>query len=227
VIMPLHATAAALDSAYRGFTAVVAPLRDADLSLPSGCRGWTIADLTVHLTQDAQRALVTLATPADGPPDVDFITYWHNFPGDDPSAGSSHAEWVRRVAAAFDRPTGVVDVWTELSEAAVRAATVADPDARVSTQGHVLTVADFLATLVTEAVIHHLDAVVSLPGAPDPGPEATAIARSTVDALFGPGGLPPTWSAGEALRKAAGRIPLTAGDRESLGADADRLPVLG
>jgi uncharacterized protein (TIGR03083 family) len=219
--------AAALASAYRGFTAVVAPLRDAELLLPSGCRGWTIADLTVHLTQDAQRALVTLATPAAGSPDVDFVTYWRDFPGDDPSVGSGHARWVRRVAAAFDRPTDVVDVWTELSEAAVRAATVADPDAPVSTQGHVLTVADFLATLVTEAVIHHLDAVVSLTEAPAPGPDATAIARSTVDGLFGPGGLPPTWSAGEALRKATGRTPLTAADRESLGAGAGRLPVLG
>lgn len=227
MIMPLHATAAALDSAYRGFTAVVAPLREADLSLPSGCRGWTITDLTVHLTQDAQRALVTLATPADGPADVDFVTYWRDFPGDDPSAESDHAQWVRRVAAAFDRPTGVVDVWTELSEAAVRAATAADPDARVSTQGHVLTVADFLATLVTEAVIHHLDAVASLPGAPEPAPDATAIARSTVDGLFGPPGLPPAWSAGEALRKATGRTPLTAADRASLGAGTDRLPVLG
>ncbi len=219
--------AAALDSAYRGFTAVVAPLRDAELSLPSGCRGWTIADLTVHLTQDAQRALVTLARPATGPPDVDFVTYWRDFPGDDPSAGSNHAQWVRRVAAAFERPTGVVDVWTELSEAAVRAATVADPDAQVSTQGHVLTLADFLATLVTEAVIHHLDAMVSLPEAPEPGPEATAVALSTVDQLFGPPGLPPTWFAGEALRKATGRTPLTAADRESLGAGASRLPVLG
>jgi uncharacterized protein (TIGR03083 family) len=227
VIMPPHAMAAALDSAYRGFTAVVAPLRDAELSLPSGCRGWTIADLTVHLTQDAQRALVTLATPAAGSPDVDFVTYWRDFPGDDPSVGSGHARWVRRVAAAFDRPTDVVDVWTGLSEAAVRAATVADPDAPVSTQGHVLTVADLLATLVTEAVIHHLDAVVSLPEAPEPGPDTTAIAKSTVDHLFGPPGLPSTWSAAEALRKATGRSPLTAADRESLGAGADRLPVLG
>src|SRR3954453_18900404 len=84
------------------------------------------------------------------------------------------------------RPAGVVRHWTDLAGAAVRAATAADPAACVSTQGHVLTVADFLATLVAEAVIHHLDAVVSLPDAPEPKPEATAIATSTVEGLFGP-----------------------------------------
>lgn len=225
--MQPSAPAAALASAYAGFSDVVRPLSDLDLLLPSGCRGWSIADLTVHLSQDSQRALVTLATPADGPPDVDFTSYWRDFPGDDLEAGLAHAQWVRRTAAAFDRPSGVVAQWTELAEAAVRAAAAADPASTVSTQGHVLTVADFLSTLVTEAVIHHLDAVVSLPGAPEPGSDTTAVAKSTMDGLLGPPGLPPSWSTREALLKSAGRTPLSRADRKVLGPRADQFPLLG
>lgn len=225
--MQPSAPAAPLASAYRGFSDIVQPLSDQELLLPSACRGWTIADLTLHLSLDAQRALVTLATPADGRPDVDFVTYWRDFSGADPAAGLAHAQWTRRTAAAYDRPSRVVDHWTELSEAAVRAAAASDPLSAVSTQGHVLTVADFLSTLVTEAVIHHLDAVVSLPGAPEPTPAATAIARSTMDGLFGPPGLPSGWSTREALLKSAGRIPLSLADREALGSRADQFPLVG
>jgi len=62
--MPLPAAdgvVSALDHAYADVTAMVADLDDNDLLLPSGCRGWSIADLLYHMLQDAQRALVTEA----------------------------------------------------------------------------------------------------------------------------------------------------------------------
>jgi len=61
---------AALDLAYADVTAVVGDLDDSDLLLPSGCRGWSIADLLYHMLLDAQRALVAFGTPAHGPSDV-------------------------------------------------------------------------------------------------------------------------------------------------------------
>ncbi|MFI7596469.1 maleylpyruvate isomerase N-terminal domain-containing protein [Actinoplanes sp. NPDC049681] len=221
------APAAALDAAYSGLTAVVRDLADADLLLPTACRGWTVADLLLHVTLDAQRALVALHTPADGPPDVDSVTYWRSFPGSgNAEAAAAHAQWVRRAAAAYERPSGVVGRWTETAPAAVHAARTADPAGFVSTQDHVLAVPDFVATLVTEAVIHHLDLIASLPGAAGPPQDAVAVTLSTMEGLAGPGGLPAEWAPAEALRKSSGRDELTAADRQALGARADQFPLI-
>ena len=218
--------AAALTAAYAGVTTVVRDLDDFDLLLPSGCRGWTVCDLLLHLSLDPQRALVAFATPADGPADTDYVTYFRSFPGAGESSAIAHAQWVRRTASAFTRPSGVVERWTETVAAAGYAAGRADPSSLIRTQNLVLPVPDFLATLVTEAVIHHLDLIVSLPDAPDPAPEAVAIAMSTVDGLAGGDGLPPHWSEREALLKCSGREELTAGDREALGERAELFPLL-
>ena len=222
------ALTAALRAAYAGVTAVVAELDDSELLLPSGCRGWTVCDLLLHLSLDPQRALIALATPADGPPDVDYVAYFRSFPGSgDADAAVAHAQWVRRTAAAFNRPSGIVERWTETATAAGYAAGRADPAGFIRTQRLVLAVPDFVATLVTEAVIHHLDLVVSLPDAPEPAPEAVTIALSTLEGLAGSDGLPAYWSEREALLKGAGREDLTTEDQESLGDRADLFPLLG
>jgi uncharacterized protein (TIGR03083 family) len=222
------ALTAALRAAYAGVTAVVDELDEFDLLLPSGCRGWTVCDLLLHLSLDPQRALIALATPAPGPPDTDYISYFRSFPGSgDAGAAVAHAQWVRRTAAAFNRPSGVVERWTETATAAGYAVSQADPAGFIRTQNLVLAVPDFVATLVTEAVIHHLDLVVSLPDAPEPVPEATAIALSTLDGLAGSEGLPAHWSEREALLKGAGREDLTAEDQELLGERAALFPLLG
>jgi uncharacterized protein (TIGR03083 family) len=221
------AVVSALDQAYSGITSVVANLDDLDLLLPSRCRGWSIADLLFHVTLDAQRALVTLATPTDGPADVDFVSYWRSFPGaGNADAALAHGQWVRRSAAAFARPSGIVGQWTETAAAAAYAAGTADPGGRVATQGHVLAVPDFLATLVTEATIHHLDLVVSLPDAADPAPDAIALALATLDGLAAPDGLPAHWSEREALLKCSGRDELDGADRQALGGRAEMFPLL-
>ncbi len=216
----------ALSQAYDGIIRVVADLDDADLQRPTRCRGWLVADLLLHLTGDAQRALVALATPAGGPPDVDDVSYWRSFPGDDD--GARHAWWVRRSAAAFDTPRGIVRLWTDTAPAAVRAAGAADPAGHVATQGHVLTVPDLLATLTTEAVVHHLDLVVDLPGAPAPGAAATRVAVATMDGLLSDDAVRPAgWDDHEYLLKATGRLPLDDRDRLELGEVAGWFPLLG
>ena len=216
----------ALRPAYAGITRVVDDLDDSALLAPSGCHGWSIADLLLHMTMDAQRALVAFASPADAPPDVDAVTYWRS-PPTAPGDALAHTTWVRRSAAAFAQPTGVVRMWRDLAPAAARAAAAADPDGRVTTQGHVLTVPDFVATLVTEAVIHHLDLTANLPDAPGPAAEAVAVARSTLEDLAGPEGLPSHWDEREALLKATGRAPLTDADRRALDHRAAPWPLIG
>ncbi|WP_262848166.1 maleylpyruvate isomerase N-terminal domain-containing protein [Mumia quercus] len=215
-----------LVEAYDGITQVVARLDDSDLQRPTRCHGWLVVDLLLHLVGDAQRAVAALDSPTDGPSDVDAVTYWKAFAAEnDPAAASAWA--VRRAAAGFDRPTDVVQLWADTALAAVRAAEAADPDSRVTTQGHVLTVADLLTTLATEAAIHHLDLVVDLPRSPLPGPLETRAATATLDGLLGDMTLrPESWDDHEYLLKATGRLPLTGRDRLVLGDAVRALPLL-
>jgi hypothetical protein len=219
----------ALAQAYGGLTAVVTALDDADLQRGTRCRGWLVVDLLFHVLTDAQRALVALASPADGPADVDDVSYWRSFPPTDDSDGDArHAWWVRRSAAAFIRPRGVVQVWTDTAPAAVRAAAAADPDAFVTTQGHVLRVRDLLASLTTEAVVHHLDLVPELPDAAPPAALPTRVAVATMDGLLSDEAVRPVgWDDHDYLLKAAGRVPLTDRDRLELGEAAGWFPLIG
>ncbi|MGC4788462.1 maleylpyruvate isomerase N-terminal domain-containing protein [Micromonospora sp. DT178] len=217
-----------LAQAYDGITRVVADLDDAGLQRPTRCRGWLVADLLFHVLCDAQRALVALASPAEGPADVDDVSYWRTFPSEEDGNGARHAWWARRSAAAFDRPGGIVRLWTDTAPAAVRAAGAADPDGHVTTQGHVLRVRDLIATLTTEAVVHHLDLVLDLPAAPLPGTLATGVAVATMDGLLSDDAVrPAAWSDAEYLLKATGRMPLTDRDQLELGEVAGWFPLLG
>ena len=66
-------------ASYQAVTDDVKKLDDDELGQPSGCRGWSRGDLLFHMLLDAQRALVTFATPSSGEADVDFISYWAPF----------------------------------------------------------------------------------------------------------------------------------------------------
>src|SRR5690349_12710527 len=101
-----------LIQAYRGISHVVEPLDDADFLLPTRCAAWTVGDVLFHVLHDAQRALVALGTPAEGPADVDFVTYWHGFSAGDPAA-LAHARFIRIGASAFSEPRRLIRLWSE------------------------------------------------------------------------------------------------------------------
>ena len=208
---------------YQAISRFLGALEDKDWLRATRCRGWAVCDLVYHLLHDAQRALVAFSTPAEGPADVDFVSYWRPFSSDDP-ASSAHARFVRIIASAHSSPLQIANRWYGTSVAAVRAAEAAPADGFISTQGHVLAVPDFIATLVVEAVIHHLDLIVDLPGAEGPEPAALALVRATLDGLVGQR-LPVEWDDTTYALKATGREALTKYEREALGAVADRLPI--
>jgi len=201
---------AGLAAAYGGIGALAAGLSRHDLLAPTRCHGWIVADVLYHQLGDAQRALAAFASPVGGPADRDRLSYWTGFgeevAGTDPIPGI----WaVKRSAAAFSDGRGAVLIWGDTAPAAVEAARRADPDGFVATQGHVLAVPDFVATLVTEAVLHHLDMVVALPDAPRPQAPAVAIALETLDGLLAARGgtRAAGWTDEEYLLVAAGREP--------------------
>lgn len=180
---------------------------------------WTRRELLLHQLLDARRLLVTLATPADEAPDTDHVSYWRSFPPGRPGA-SEHADFVRRVAAAYG-DDGLLAEWQDTTAAAVHAARLADPSEVVSTQGHRLAVADLVRTVLVEATLHLLDHDVDVPTAP---PVAVELTTETMSGLLGgpwPSGDDMGW-----LLRTTGRAGLTAQDRATLGPRVDRLPLL-
>jgi len=219
--------AAALGRTYGRLTQVVQGLPDAAFERPTRCEGLSVGALLVHLLYDAERALVAFATPSAEEPDRDFVSYWRDFP----AGREGDTNFVRAVAAAYRAPsTKLVGHWVEVSSAAARvaAARLAEKGHKVETQGHVLRAADFVATLVTEATIHHLDLTLEFPDAPEPDPEALRVTARTLDGLFGPEAWDViSWDTTTYVLKATGRLPLTEDDRDLLGDFAARLPLLG
>jgi hypothetical protein len=219
----------ALDAAYRKVTAVVSGLGAADLMRPSRCAGWAVGDVLYHELLDARRALRTYATPADGPADRDDVTYWRDYgpgsgddPGPDGDEAAAHARYVRVAASAY-QPDWLVWEWSETAAAACRAARACDHP-MVATQGHVLSAADFTATLAVEAAVHYLDLTVDLPSAPAPDPVSLALVRRVLTGLLG-ASLPASWDDTTAALKGTGRDRLTSTDRQALGPLISAFPL--
>jgi hypothetical protein len=214
---------ATLDDAYRSVSRLADGLSAPDFLLPTRCAAWTVEDVLFHLLRDAQRALVALASPADGPADVDFVTYWRPFSAADPDA-LVHARAVRIAAASFPTPGSLVATWVETSDAALRSAGRAGDADRITTQGHVLSVLDFLATLAVEATVHYTDMTVHSPAAEPPTAASLRLVRQTLDGLLGTG-LPTGWSDPEYLLKGTGRLPLGAADHSALRELGAKFPL--
>jgi uncharacterized protein (TIGR03083 family) len=218
--------AATLGRTYGRLTETVQGLSDADFQRETRCPGMPVGPLLVHLLYDAQRALIAFASPAVVEPDRDFVSYWKDFPPH-PDGDTS---FVQGIAASYRRPGLLVQHWREVSEAAVRASALglATKGRRIETQGHVLRAVDFVATLVLEATVHHLDLTVGLPYAPEPDPEGLQVTARTLDGLFGPDAWDVIgWDTRTYVLKATGRLPLDVDDLEMLGPHASRLPLLG
>ena len=229
----------ALDAVYGNVTAVAGGLGEADLMRPSRCAGWAVADVLYHELLDTRRALRTFASPVDQAPDCDDVSYWTSYaPGNDGGSGdgassggaltyaeesAAHARYVRIAAAAYP-PGALAWEWSETAAAAVRAGRACGHPA-VTTQGHVLTMVDFAATLAVEAAVHYLDLTVALPGTPAPEPASLALVRRVLDGLLG-APVPASWDDVTAALKGTGREPLTEADRQALGPSAGKFPLL-
>jgi uncharacterized protein (TIGR03083 family) len=214
----------ALEQIYGQVSAVVSELDDGAFAAPSRCAGWDRQALLVHMLADARRALVTFATPAVEDPDVNAVTYWAGY---DPKLGDeaqAHGEFIRQMSAAYTSPSWVRDLWLETAAAAVRAAR-ASRERTLATQGHVLTLADFVDTLIVEATVHYLDLTVGI-DVEGPADSALAVTIGTLDGLLG-APVRTSWGPVEYALKGTGRLHLSTVDRDRLGELAGRFPLLG
>ncbi len=223
----MDASADLLSRAYGQVSSLVTGLDPADFGRASGASGWSVLDVLYHLLLDAQRALVTYASPTTDPVDVDAVGYWRPFrPDVDVTGAAAHARFVRTAAAAYASPSSLVGQWVDTADAAARASRAAPAAGRVRTQGHVLEMPAFTSTLVVEAAVHHLDLVAHLPAASAPDPVVLSHTREVLELLAG-GPLPATWSDRQAVLIGTGRALLSDQDHQLHAELHDRLPLLG
>ncbi|MGW0552444.1 maleylpyruvate isomerase N-terminal domain-containing protein [Streptomyces altiplanensis] len=221
-----HEALSALKDAYEAFAGVVTSLSEEESWLPSGCAGWTVRDLVFHCVGDAQRGLVALHTPADGPADRNAVTYWANWQSGTAEAANEQ-RYARVAASMFLEFEQLRKLHLATAAAVITAAERSNPQQFVKTQGHVLTAGDLMATLCVEATIHHLDLVAQLPAAaPRPGAAGLACVRGTLDGMLSRP-VPVPWSDEHYALAATGRLRLTAAEKHLLGPDADRFPLFG
>ncbi|MFJ4525522.1 maleylpyruvate isomerase N-terminal domain-containing protein [Streptomyces sp. NPDC088810] len=202
----------------------VGALPDEDFARPSGCAGWLVRDLVCHLVIDAQDVLITLVTPTAAEPTRTAVTYW-NVTGTPPAGDDPLDALTVRLAAAYEEPRLLKFHLDDVGSAAGRAAELADPDQRVSTQDMVLTVGDYLSAYVLEWTLHHLDLIAHVPGAAQPPAEGLARSRAMLEEIAG-ASFPGAWSDQDALRIGTGRRAPTDTERIQLGALASKLPLV-
>ncbi|MBE8474621.1 maleylpyruvate isomerase N-terminal domain-containing protein [Streptomyces justiciae] len=202
----------------------VAELPDKDFEKPSGCAGWLVRDLVCHLVIDAQDVLITLVTPADTEPTADAVTYWH-VADEAPTGDDPLDALIVRLAAAYEEPHLLRFHLDDVGSAAGRAAELADPAARVSTQDMVLTVGDYLGAYVLEWTLHHLDLIAHLPDAPAPPSAGPARSRALLEQIAG-AAFPASFTDTDALLVGTGRRPPTDAERAELGELDKKLPLI-
>ena len=209
----------AVDAAYTALLDALTNLDDDTGWRSTRCVGWTVRDLVHHLLSDAQRALVALHTPAEGPTDVDAVSYWKDW---QPGTGDADAErrGTRITASVWTSVSSI----TALYAGTARAVLVAGRDRAgsdvIATQGHVLTVDSLLSTLAVEATVHQLDLGLGSPSAR--GLEETCAA---LDGLLGR--VSPLRDAVRYVLIGTGREPLTDQERAVFGDDSRRFPLFG
>lgn len=226
-----HAEAkTALLAGLRGLLDVADGLDDRQLLAPSRCYGWNVGDVLVHVHLGLQELLADTTAISEAAPDIDAASYWRDhMPSTDAGADRIDAvQFVRRVAASYRRPSGLVAHLHLTADGVTRAVEALAPGA-VTHHGRVMTTGDFLATWATELAVHHVDLGRELTLAP-PAPAALRVARATVEALAG-GKLPEDWSDETAVLLGTGRLRvdehLSERQAGAEGPVVRRLPVLG
>ena len=201
----------------------VAETPDEDFDRPSGCPGWLVRDLVCHLLIGAQDVLITLVTPAETEPTVDAVTYCELV--EPPTGEDPRDALIPRLAAAYGEPRWLRFHFDDVGSAAGRAAGLADPAVRVSTQDKVLTAGDYLSAYVLEWSLQHLDLIAHLPSAAEPPAETLAAARALLEKIAG-ASFPASFSDKDALLIGTGRRTPTDAEEAALGDFAAKLPLI-
>lgn len=212
------------DACLGALRGCVAELSDTDLTRPTACRGWHVADLVTHLRLGADEVLRGLASTTNNPADRDALSYWSDWPAKG-APSFADVRWLWAQSAAYSHG-GELRSHFEDSARAAQSAGARAPAGRIEFQSHVMTIDDFLATWVVEFTVHHLDLVRYLDAQPSPDPGALRFTVVSLEALTATR-QPRDWNDHTFLRKATGREALDSADLRQLGDHADRFPAFG
>ncbi|MFI7080011.1 maleylpyruvate isomerase N-terminal domain-containing protein [Micromonospora sp. NPDC049903] len=204
---------------------VLTILDDADLTRPTDCPPWNLAQLLAHVHTGVGRLADMLAGPAPAQARVDAAEYFGAAkftPQVDAdriasAQASGDLDSASRAAADFDR------AW----RATVAAVDAYPPDRVVRTRhGDAMTVTEFLRTRVLEVGVHGLDLAAALDR---PAWLTPAAAQVIADLLTGGQDVPGElgWDRMTLIAKATGRSPRSAAEQALLDSAGLRLLSFG
>jgi uncharacterized protein (TIGR03083 family) len=200
-------------------------LPEEDFSKATRLPAWNVKELLGHLYRAVDRT--NTALDEDEPPaaDSDSITYWRIY---DPATDSpATADRAKEVAAQYGSGQQLAAALDTMWRKALGRAADTAPGRVVHTWGPSLMLEEFMKTRVLEVTVHRMDLNDALGLPPDPTDDGLTI---TADILLGlmeaEPPAPPPWNRVEFLEKGTGRTPLSEADRQRLGSQADRFPLL-
>lgn len=198
----------------------VCVLPEGEWDRPSPCDPWTVREVFAHLTAAVARVGDMLAEPEPEPSGV-LVTAAGYYAPDarfSPVVNDVRVGAAQESAAAFDDGRALAEhfdaVWRSVAAACAR-----EPAERqVRTRhGDPMLLSDFLVTRVVEVCVHGFDVAAGLGHKPWPtGEAADVVARLLLDGR--PYDRPVTvagagWDRTTFLRKATGRLPMSAAER--------------
>lgn len=206
---------------------VLRDLDDAALDRPTPCPPWRVRDLVAHVSTGAGRLAGMLAEPAPPRAEVDAPAYF-GAAKFSPPVDRDRVEGARRAAREHPGAAAVAAEFGRAWRATDEAVAAAPPGRVVRTRhGDAMALPEFLRTRVVEVAVHGLDLADAL----DLPPWLTPAAADAVAGVLTAGApVPPAlgWDALTVLRKATGRLPLTADEHAELTrAGIDRLAFGG
>ncbi|MHA6764353.1 maleylpyruvate isomerase N-terminal domain-containing protein [Streptacidiphilus sp. PAMC 29251] len=208
--MELNVVMAAFRSEADRLGQVVEGFSEADWRRPTGCVPWSVADLLAHVSGAVGRLPPMLAERPPARAEVSAADYYR------PDGRFSLETNALRIASAQQHAGGpaLVQEFAAVREQ-VDKLCAAEPDTRVvrTRHGDPMLLSAFMLTRVVELAVHGLDLAAALDRDPWMTPQAADLVEGL---LLGPGRTAadavPEWDRITFLRKATGRLPISAGE---------------
>lgn len=211
-----------LEQEIRDLRTITAGLSDTDLTKPTACAGWRVADLITHLRLGMEGILQGLVSATEKPVDRDAISYWSDWPPIGP-AGFSEVRWIWAQSASYADASGLRAHFEDVAGAAQSACAKAR-NGQISFQSHAMLIDDFLSMWITEFAVHHFDLICDLDDRPRPSEEVVRFLVATLQTLTEVTDLE-GWDELSFIRKATGREALNSDDLQRLGEKKRRFPA--
>ncbi|HET6861321.1 MAG TPA: maleylpyruvate isomerase N-terminal domain-containing protein [Streptomyces sp.] len=203
-------------------------LPEGEWGRPSPCAPWTVREVFAHLTTAVGRVESMLAAPEPGPSEVLVTAAGYYAPDErfSPTANGTRVDSAQEFAVSHADGRSLAEhfdsVWRSVAATCAKEA----PERRVRTRhGDPMLLGDFLVTRVVEVCVHGFDVAAGLGHEPWPTDEASEVVSRLLlggrrydegRGIGGGYGGPASgtgWDRTTFLRKATGRLPMTAAER--------------